>query len=101
MPNKKKVAKSKPPKRRDKPTRREQLLATLLRVKSNIDARRDLVAKIPRRGITRAGGPSVPLEFKIHGCGSTREILTGITVGNLDVVTCTLIDELIAELSQG
>ena len=61
-------------------------------------SRRNLLARIPRRGFTR-NVPKVGLEYRIASNGQ-KDLLTGITEGRLDVVTVTLIEELIAELSQ-
>lgn len=89
------MAKRKPPKH----VSRSQLLAILQQLRANLDYRRDLLARVPRRGYTRVSGPGkMPLEYKIPTSGAV-EILRLITEGQIEVVSRTLVDQLIAELS--
>lgn len=79
------------------PTRAE-LIDALTRMQKTLAARRELLCSIPRRGYSPdPNAPKMPLHYTIPSCGA-GVVLRLITEGQLDVITRTLVDALIAEL---
>lgn len=83
------------------PPTRVELLAACRLLRANLDARRKLLCSIPRRGHSPdpRAAPAMPLTYTL-ATNSGAHVLRHIAAGQLELITPTLIDALITELSR-
>jgi hypothetical protein len=79
---------------------RAELLKACEQLRASLLDRRKIRCAIPRRGYSPDPTvPRMPLVYRIPSCGAA-EVLRLLTEGKLEVISTTLVDALIAELSR-